>query len=163
MVWTPVQAGEAAPPYALAGPTVYVVQDGMAPGGRAWFDFPNKCRAYTDHYRYFNDADNAGNQARLDAHKARRDAKRQADDIEDERAELDRLIALREAETDETQAKILDHRIKRQREEVAATEAKLVTKEADVNAKCSAAYPVAENLGDADDRFYRIAQTQEAE
>ena len=163
LAWTQVPAGEAAPPYALAGPTTYVVVDGTAPGGRAWFDFPNKCREYTDHYRYFSDTGNAGNQVRLDAHKARRGAAWQAGRIEGERAELAELIVDRDKETDETKAKVLDNKIKRQRENIAAMEANLVTREADVNAKCSAAYPVAENLSKDDDRFYRIAQTQEAE
>lgn len=162
-VWTQVSAGEAAPPYAIGGPTAYVVLDGTAPGGLAQFDFPNKCGEYTDHYRYFSDTGNAGNQARLEAHKARRDAERQVGRIEGERAELAELIVRRDAETDETQAKALDNRIKRKRENIAAMKANLLTMEADVNAKCSAAYPAVENLSDSDDRFYRIAQTREAE
>ena len=163
LIWFGYLGGEPSPPYAIAGPTAYVVQDNTVPGGRAWFDYPNKCLEYMDHYRYIKDAGNADNQARLDAHKSRRDARWQVSLIGDERAELADLIARRDAETDETQIRILDYRIGKKRENIGDMESNLAAMEAHVKAKCAVAYPVAENLTEADDRFYRVAQTQEAD
>lgn len=163
LIWIPVSAGEAAPPYALGEPTAYVVFDHDAPGGLAQFDFPNKCGEYLEHYQYILDTGNEGNQARLDAHKARRDAWLRVIRIERDETELAELKSKKGAATDPAEIARLGAAIKKAEVLLSKQKAKLVTMEATVATKCAAAYPVKEGLTEADDRFYRVAQTQEAE
>ncbi len=65
LIGEPVLAGEKAPPYVIGDATAYIVIDPSAPGGRAWFDYPNASKDYRDHYERFGQkADQAAKDAR---------------------------------------------------------------------------------------------------
>ena len=142
------------------------------------FDFPNKCSDYHNNYQHFNDERAgrvveyrdgkavvlaAGDQNRLDAHKLRRGA------VSDERyiarlnVELANLIAAKDAETDPAQVKYYNQKIAEKRNEITVSEGMLATKKTALAAKCLLGYPVDENLGQDDDRYYRVANSVEVE
>ena len=174
LIWFGYYGGEPAPPYAVAGPTAYVVIDNTVPGGRAWFDYPNKCLEYMDHYgkvHALGTKDGPASDSVIAADKARKQARGQVQIMDRERGYRDAAVAAKQEYLDGTPdserdpAKIagFDQKITRHQNNIDAGEVILDGKEQTVAAKCAVAYPAVENLTGADDRFYRIAQTQEAE
>ena len=165
LVWTPVRAGETEPPYVIGNPTAYVVRDHSVPGGYARFDAPNRCREYRDPHSFFLHEDNdAGAKAAILA------AERQERlFVNPAKSDLAAAKAAKQKYLDDTpvaersQAKVaeLDADIARKQEEVDATERNLADLVTKLATACAAAYPVEENLTEADDRWYQAAQTRE--
>ena len=168
LIWEPVQAGEAAPPYVIGEPTAYVVLDGNAPGGRAKFDAPNECKDHTNHdnENFFSNEKNDE-----DAYKARRKAQGQERILDRERGELAKAIAAKqkylddtpEADRDSGKIAAFDQRISRHQQNIDAGVTILAGLVAKLETECARAYPAVETLTKADDRWYQVAKDKEIE
>ena len=169
LIWFGYKGGEPTPPYVLGEPTAYVVFDDAVPGGRSWFDFPNNCLDYLNHYDRINTNVSEPEPALVAAHRARVQAWLQVRKIDEQRGYRDEAVAEKEQYLRDTPegardaAKIagFDLKIARHQGNIDVGKLKLAGMERTVAARCAVAFPAVENLTEADDRFYRIAQVRE--
>ena len=162
LIWKLVRAGEKTPPYVIGEPTAYIVMDASAAGGRAKFDAPNECLNYKETHGFFldEDSDAEARKAILKAESQHRHF------VVPARAALNKAEAAKQEyldgtpEADRSEARIaeLDLDIARKQREVDATEQNLAVLVAKLETECARAYPAEENLTEADDRWYQVAQ-----
>lgn len=169
LIWFGYKSGEPTPPYVLGEPTAYVVFDGTASGGRSWFDFPNNCLDYLNHYDRINTNVRDPGAALVAAHRARVQAWLQVRKIDEQRGYRDAVVAEKEqylrdtpeGARDAAKVAAFDRKIAQHQGNIDAGKVILAGMQRTVAAKCAAAFPAVENLTEADDRFYRIAQVRE--
>ena len=144
LIWTPVAAGEAAPPYVIGEPTAYIIGSN-APGGYSKFDAPGECLNYRAPHLFIINGDRAA----YNAVKAARNQEvyrlapaQQALQYARDNGASAAVIARRQAEVDAAQG-ILDGMV------------------AKVGTECARAYPAVESLTQADQRWYRTAERRE--
>ena len=171
LIWFLYRAGEPTPPHVIGKPTMYVISSPETPGGFVYFDAPNKCREWWDHWSFFRSYSNDQPADERAASDARQAARNQQSIIDREIAYRDADVASKakylkdtpEAERDAATIARFDQKIARHQSNIDVGEDILAQKEREVVSKCAAAYPVVENLTEADHRFYQIASRQEAE
>lgn len=148
LILRPVAAGEATPPWMLGKPTSYVVSNfGSKIAGDIYkrFDAPKECLKWQNPHAFIRNNDQA-------AYTAIKAAQGQQIFVDNAKA------ALQKAKDDGQPV----HVIANKQREVDATEARLATLVAAVGTECKRAYPVVENLTQADKRWYEATSEFES-